>query len=47
VSKDESGAQKDVLKEVGKWVYVGYVRVHTHDVRALTMAVPICKKGLS
>ncbi|KAJ8762591.1 hypothetical protein K2173_008030 [Erythroxylum novogranatense] len=24
-----------------KWVYVGYVRAHTHDVRALTIAVPI------
>ncbi|CAN1223347.1 WD repeat-containing protein PCN [Linum perenne] len=27
-----------------KWVYVGYVRAHTHDVRALTMAVPICRE---
>ncbi|MCD7470106.1 hypothetical protein HAX54_009687 [Datura stramonium] len=24
-----------------KWVYVGYVRAHTHDVRALAVAVPI------
>ncbi|KAM7279237.1 hypothetical protein ACFE04_006371 [Oxalis oulophora] len=24
-----------------KWVYVGYVRAHTHDGRALTVAVPI------
>ncbi|PKA55771.1 Guanine nucleotide-binding protein subunit beta-like protein B [Apostasia shenzhenica] len=23
------------------WIYVGYVRAHTHDVRALTVAVPI------
>ncbi|GJM96524.1 hypothetical protein PR202_ga13367 [Eleusine coracana subsp. coracana] len=45
VSKDDSGALKDVSKEeVSKWVYVGYVRVHTHDVRALTMAVPICRE---
>ncbi|CAN1223349.1 WD repeat-containing protein PCN [Linum perenne] len=29
-----------------KWVYVGYVRAHTHDVRALTMAVPICREGI-
>ncbi|KAI4337065.1 hypothetical protein L6164_015523 [Bauhinia variegata] len=24
-----------------KWIYVGYVRAHTHDVRALTVAAPI------
>ncbi|TVU45221.1 hypothetical protein EJB05_04697 [Eragrostis curvula] len=30
-----------------KWIYVKYVRVHTHDVRALTMAVPICKEDNS
>lgn len=29
-----------------KWVYVGYVRAHTHDVRALTMAVPISLEGM-
>ncbi|KAI0500598.1 hypothetical protein KFK09_018812 [Dendrobium nobile] len=23
------------------WIYVGYVRVHTHDVRTLTVAVPV------
>ncbi|MBA0700460.1 hypothetical protein Goari_022014 [Gossypium aridum] len=28
-----------------KWVYVGNVRAHTHDVRALTMAVPISSEG--
>ncbi|XP_059631154.1 WD repeat-containing protein PCN-like isoform X1 [Cornus florida] len=27
-----------------KWVYVGYVRAHTHDVRALTVAVPISRE---
>ncbi|KAL6637797.1 hypothetical protein ACP70R_025369 [Stipagrostis hirtigluma subsp. patula] len=44
-SKGEFGARRDTDKEqVGKWVYVGYVRVHTHDVRALTMAVPICRE---
>lgn len=32
----------DVMK---KWVYVGYVRAHTHDVRALTVAVPISREG--
>jgi hypothetical protein len=30
-----------------KWIYVGYVRAHTHDVRALTLAVPISREGLS
>ncbi|KAM7516977.1 hypothetical protein LguiA_006560 [Lonicera macranthoides] len=29
-----------------KWVYVGYVRAHTHDVRALTVAVPISREDL-
>lgn len=28
-----------------KWVYVGYVRAHTHDVRALAVAVPIAHEG--
>ncbi|KAI3491235.1 hypothetical protein L1887_44492 [Cichorium endivia] len=27
-----------------KWVYVGYVRAHTHDVRALVVAVPISRE---
>lgn len=45
VSKDDSGTSKNAVKEqVRKWVYVGYVRAHTHDVRALTMAVPICRE---
>ncbi|CAN6297883.1 unnamed protein product [Urochloa humidicola] len=48
VSKDESGNSKnDVKEQVRKWVYVGYVRAHTHDVRALTMAVPICREDVS
>ncbi|OEL25882.1 U3 small nucleolar RNA-associated protein 4 [Dichanthelium oligosanthes] len=48
VSKDEFGAGKNAVKEqVRKWVYVGYVRAHTHDVRALTMAVPICREDAS
>ncbi|KAI3806646.1 hypothetical protein L1987_22558 [Smallanthus sonchifolius] len=29
-----------------KWVYIGYVRAHTHDVRALTVAVPISREDL-
>ncbi|CAI9115873.1 OLC1v1016884C2 [Oldenlandia corymbosa var. corymbosa] len=27
-----------------KWVYVGYVRAHTHDVKALAVAVPISRE---
>ncbi|KAI4316603.1 hypothetical protein L6164_024569 [Bauhinia variegata] len=27
-----------------RWIYVGYVRAHTHDVRALTVAVPISRE---
>lgn len=46
-SKDEFGAGKNAAKEqVRKWVYVGYLKAHTHDVRALTMAVPICREGM-
>ncbi|KAF3446537.1 hypothetical protein FNV43_RR11717 [Rhamnella rubrinervis] len=29
---------------VKKWIYVGYVRAHSHDVRALTVAVPISRE---
>lgn len=28
------------------WIYVGYVRVHTHDVKTLTVAVPVSSEGL-
>ncbi|KAD6119610.1 hypothetical protein R6Q59_025594 [Mikania micrantha] len=34
-------------KPTKKWVYVGYVRAHTHDVRALTVAVPISREDVS
>ncbi|MCL7047435.1 hypothetical protein MKW94_026793 [Papaver nudicaule] len=37
----ESGNDSSSTVVVKKWVYVGYVRAHTHDVRALTVAVPI------
>ncbi|KAL3505112.1 hypothetical protein ACH5RR_034953 [Cinchona calisaya] len=30
-----------------KWVYIGSIRVHTHDVRALTVAVPISREDAS
>ncbi|KAK4428676.1 WD repeat-containing protein PCN [Sesamum alatum] len=31
---------------IKKWIYVGYARVHTHDVRALTIAVPISHEDM-
>ncbi|KAL9250981.1 WD repeat-containing protein [Drosera capensis] len=37
-SNDDGKPQPEVIK---KWVYVGHVRAHTHDVKALTIAVPI------
>lgn len=30
---------------VKKWVYISHVRAHTHDVRALAIAVPISHEG--
>ncbi|XP_071737627.1 WD repeat-containing protein PCN-like [Rutidosis leptorrhynchoides] len=33
-------------KPIKKWVYVGYVRAHTHDVRSLVVAVPINREDL-
>lgn len=33
-------------KPIKKWVYVGYMRAHTHDVRALVVAVPIIREGV-
>ncbi|KAG8390975.1 hypothetical protein BUALT_Bualt01G0139700 [Buddleja alternifolia] len=43
LSSDEVGYGdgKFVHDAIKKWIYVGYVRAHTHDVRALTIAVPI------
>ncbi|KAL5844677.1 hypothetical protein ACOSQ3_010733 [Xanthoceras sorbifolium] len=45
-SSDTVGSSDDKIASevVKKWVYVGYVRVHTHDVRALTVAVPISRE---
>lgn len=42
----QSGNDKSSYEMLKKWVFVGSVRAHTHDVRALTMAVPICSEGL-
>ncbi|KAL2489145.1 Transducin family protein/WD-40 repeat family protein [Forsythia ovata] len=43
ISSDAVGSSdgKFVSDPIKKWIYVGYVRAHTHDVRALTVAVPI------
>uniref|UniRef100_A0ACD6A8W1 Uncharacterized protein n=1 Tax=Avena sativa TaxID=4498 RepID=A0ACD6A8W1_AVESA len=45
-SKDEFSDYNEKVAEeqTQKWVYVGYVRAHSHDVRALTMAVPVCEE---
>ena len=42
----ESGNDISSSKMLKKWIYVGYVRAHTHDVRALTVAVPISREGV-
>ncbi|XP_078441762.1 WD repeat-containing protein PCN-like [Wolffia australiana] len=39
-SKDDSSSAETMTK----WVYARYVRVHTHDIRALTVASPICSE---
>lgn len=48
VSTETVGSTDDTCssKMMKKWVYVGYVRAHTHDVRALTVAIPISWEGL-
>ncbi|XP_012478415.1 WD repeat-containing protein PCN isoform X1 [Gossypium raimondii] len=43
--KLQSYNDKSSSEMMKKWVYVGNVRAHTHDVRALTMAVPISSEG--
>lgn len=43
ISSDDEKSSSEVMK---KWVYVGYVRAHTHDVRTLTVAVPISREDL-
>nr|XP_017228802.1 PREDICTED: U3 small nucleolar RNA-associated protein 4-like isoform X2 [Daucus carota subsp. sativus] len=46
LSRDVSGStdKKSSVRVIEKWVYVGYSRAHTHDVRALTVAVPISRE---
>ncbi|CAA2973654.1 U3 small nucleolar RNA-associated 4 homolog [Olea europaea subsp. europaea] len=48
ISSDAVGSSdgKLVSDPIKKWIYVGYVRAHTHDVRALTVAVPICHEDV-
>ncbi|KAK4559875.1 hypothetical protein RGQ29_008883 [Quercus rubra] len=41
VGPSDDKASSIVMK---KWNYIGYVRAHTHDVRALTVAVPISRE---
>ncbi|KAE8680729.1 cirhin-like isoform 2 [Hibiscus syriacus] len=42
----QSDNDKSSPENLKKWVFVSSVRAHTHDVRALTMAVPISSEGL-
>ncbi|GFY85961.1 transducin family protein [Actinidia rufa] len=48
LSNDTVGSGDDNSSAVvmKRWVYVGYVRAHTHDVKALTVAVPISREDL-
>ncbi|GFQ02575.1 cirhin [Phtheirospermum japonicum] len=41
----DSSDTKSVPDAIKKWIYIGYVRAHTHDVRALTVATPISHEG--
>ncbi|KAL5725899.1 hypothetical protein ACHQM5_008985 [Ranunculus cassubicifolius] len=42
--KVDSSVGNYFREPASKWSYVGYVRSHTHDVRALTVAVPISRE---
>jgi len=48
MSNDRAGSGKEELptEHANKWVRIGYKQAHTHDVRALTVAVPISSEGL-
>lgn len=43
VGSSDDKSSSNVMK---KWIYVGLVKAHTHDIRALTVAVPISREGL-
>ncbi|XP_047325495.1 WD repeat-containing protein PCN-like [Impatiens glandulifera] len=38
--------KKSASELMRKWVYVGYVRAHSHDVRALAIAIPISQEDV-
>lgn len=42
-----SGKEVPPTESVTKWVLVERKRTHSHDVRALTIAVPISSEGQS
>ncbi|KAG8633354.1 hypothetical protein MANES_18G095200v8 [Manihot esculenta] len=45
LSSETVGSSEDLsAKMMKKWIYVGFVRAHTHDVRALTVALPISQE---
>ncbi|CAL9110435.1 unnamed protein product [Musa textilis] len=46
LSTDMISSDKEELskEQFVRWVYVGYIRAHTHDVRALAMAMPISRE---
>lgn len=44
LSSDNVGSSGDIVRK--KWACVNYVRAHTHDVRALTVAVPIIREDI-
>lgn len=47
LSCDKIGSEvgETSAEEKKTWSYIGYVRAHSHDVRALTVAVPISREG--
>jgi U3 small nucleolar RNA-associated protein 4 len=47
LSGSTNGSQDLKPSSSQKWDYIGYVKAHTHDIRALTVAVPISREGQS
>ncbi|TKY57908.1 Cirhin protein [Spatholobus suberectus] len=48
LSSSQSASSDDINSPstMKRWIYVHYVRAHTHDVRALTVAVPISHEDI-
>ncbi|CAD5327246.1 unnamed protein product [Arabidopsis thaliana] len=44
LSGSTNGSQDLKPSSSQKWDYIGYVKAHTHDIRALTVAVPISRE---